>query len=165
MLPKQSRIPNALSEALSNKRGLEAMVPGESTWTVPWALTNDAGHLHLRPGMIDRSKTPGGKITLKVFKDFEGIVVDATAVPEKDLEDYLTRESSETVILGGSKEEPRLVDLILLPPFSETGNDPATIRAINAEQTALIRQFQDHHQAAYGQPYVLAAQEVNRHSY
>ena len=84
-MPSQNHLPAALNEVVNGPSELARMDPGESTWTIPWSMQNVGGEIKISEKPIERGRGMGGTSTLKVFKDFEGIVLDATALPLDDL--------------------------------------------------------------------------------
>lgn len=114
IFPNHNQLPPLVHDIV-RETGLEAMAPGETTWSVPWMLeATEDGEVVLKGSMIERGKTPGGTVTLKLVSDFDGVYVDATALSQEDLQSYL-KPGSKGATMGDDGDRTR-VGGVLYPP-------------------------------------------------
>lgn len=154
-----NHVPTAISE-LVDQTGLEAMSPGETTWTVPWTLDVDEfGEISINAGSDVRNHEPGGTANLKIISDFDGIYIDATALSRQDVDRYFSHQPGK-VIIGGNSDDKKPVRGVLYPYLTETdGIDPETVKTFNKEQRELRRQFGDYFKETYSHEYGFASDE------
>lgn len=158
-LPNQNHLPKALNEVVNGASELERMDPGESTWTVPWAMANTDGEIKINQDFIERNSRHGGTAILKVFKDFDGVVIDATALDTDAVKSYLKQtDTLGAGVVGFKRESLAEVKLVLFPRIEGSADlNPEAVQEYNESQTAIIKQFRDHHRETYGTEYALAS--------
>lgn len=163
IFPERNQLPELIQDMVK-ETGLDAMAPGETTWSVPWMLcVSEEGQVFLNPSGVDRDKTPGGTVTLKLIKDFDGVYVDATALDHKAVLDRLKPGGGGSTV--GDKGERVAVGGVLYPLIERTnGLEPKAVSKFNTEQQRLRKKFADYYKQTYGMNYVFAEYEAHASS-
>lgn len=159
IFPNGNKVPSVISEVV-NETGIDAMSPGETTWTVPWSLEVDEfGEISLNAGDNVRNGRPGGTANMKVICDFDGIYVDATALSHEDVEQYFAHQP-DRVVVGRNSATKKPVSGVLYPNLTETrGMNPRAVKDFNMQQRATREQFSDYFRETYGRDYSFAEDE------
>jgi len=155
IFPEHNQLPNTIAE-MTQETGLNALSPGETAWTVPWALkVNENGAISINTGMSAHDKR-GGTVKMKVISDFDGLVIDASAFNRDDVEDTF-KANDKAVVIGADTSDQKEVIGVIYPFIKDSrGIDPRTVKAFNDEQRAARERFRDYYKETFGKDYIFA---------
>jgi len=164
VFPTRNKLPDLITDIVK-EHSMEALTPGEETWCVPWAIQVDEdGTVSINTDMGDRDQKPGGTVELKVIRDFDGIVVDATGLSRESIERFLKprRTGPGSGIVGDDASKYSPVIGILYPKLTDnTGLNPKDVEQFNADQRKTHKRFSDYYKRTYNRDYVFASDEMN----
>lgn len=151
---------------LIEQKSFENLDPGETTYIPPWCIVVGAErYIHILPTEIMRNQ-PGEAekdVKMKLIRDFDGFVLDLTALMREELEKYLVPEYEEPVDEEPVDEEDLIgIANVLYPelPDDLRGIHPEDTMAYNEEQRRVRVDFAHYYRKRYKRDYVYAVDEL-----
>ena len=156
-------LPPALDELVNNGSDLSKMMPGEYTWAAFVLIANFDEDIYVRERYIYRGMTPNAQVKLKILKDFNGIVLDATALTLPEIKSqFIVLDTADMAVRNYRLEEFTRAHHVLFPFLDRSSMlVPSAIEAYNNEQEQAHIEFGQYHFETYNQCYLNAVHELN----